>query len=141
VSADGVEHLLAVRKSRRVLSTGTIAELLPMLEKVTEDGTATAARIPGYTVAGKTGTAQIPSTTGSGYVAGAWNATFVGFAPAENSAITTLVMLNHPNLIYGGLASAPVFSEIMRYALRHFDIAPSGSRGVSSTDTSVLDIP
>ena len=41
-------------------------------------------------------------------------------------------MLSHPDLIYGGLASAPVFSEIMRYALRHFDIEPSGGQEISS---------
>ena len=102
-----------------------------MLEQVTQDGTAVAARIPGYAVAGKTGTAQIPSATG-GYMPGAWNATFVGFAPAQNPALTTFVMLSRPDLVYGGLASAPVFSAIMRYALRHFDIAPTGGRGLSS---------
>ena len=84
ISAKGVEHVLPVQRERRALSEKTISELLPMLEKVTEDGTALAARIPGYTVAGKTGTAQIPSTTGPGYQPGAWNATFVGFAPAQN---------------------------------------------------------
>jgi cell division protein FtsI (penicillin-binding protein 3) len=107
-----------------------------MLEKVTEDGTAIAARIPGYTVAGKTGTAQIPSTTGPGYQPGAWDATFVGFAPAQNPALTTFIMLSHPDLYYGGVASAPVFSEIMRYALHHFDIAPTGGQGLSSGSTA-----
>jgi cell division protein FtsI (penicillin-binding protein 3) len=102
-----------------------------MLEEVTEDGTAVAARIPGYTVAGKTGTAQIPDANG-GYADSAWSATFVGFAPAQNPALTTFVMLSHPDLIYGGLASAPVFSAIMRYALRHFDIAPTGGQGLNA---------
>jgi cell division protein FtsI (penicillin-binding protein 3) len=129
VTATGAEHLVAPREERRVLSRRVVRELLPMLEQVTEDGTATAARIPGYTVAGKTGTAQIPSATG-GYQPGAWSATFVGFAPAQNPALTTYIMLSHPDLIYGGLASAPVFSQIMRYALRHFDIAPTGGQGL-----------
>jgi cell division protein FtsI/penicillin-binding protein 2 len=132
ISADGVEHFLATPRPRRVLSSATVAELLPMLEQVTEDGTAVAARIPGYEVAGKTGTAQIPSTTGPGYAPGAWSATFVGFAPARNPALTTFIMLSRPDLIYGGLASAPVFSAIMRYALRHFDIAPTGQRALDS---------
>ncbi|MGD1011044.1 MAG: penicillin-binding protein 2 [Acidimicrobiales bacterium] len=132
ISADGVEHFLPSTQPRRVLSSETVAELLPMLEQVTEDGTALAARIPGYQVAGKTGTAQIPSTTGIGYEPGAWSATFVGFAPACNPALTTFVMLTRPDLIYGGLASAPVFSAIMRYALRHFDIAPTGQRALFS---------
>ena len=96
ISAKGVEHVLPVQHERRALSPQTVSELLPMLEKVTEDGTALAARIPGYTVAGKTGTAQIPSTTGPGYQPGAWSATFVGFAPAQNPALTTFVMLSHP---------------------------------------------
>jgi len=137
ISAKGVEHVLPVQHERRALSPSTVSELLPMLEQVTEDGTALAARIPGYTVAGKTGTAQIPSTTGPGYQEGAWSATFVGFAPAQNPALTTLVMLSHPDLIYGGLASAPVFSAIMRYALRHFDVAPSGGQGLSSGSSAV----
>ena len=137
ISAKGVEHVLPVQHERRALSPSTVRELLPMLEQVTEDGTALAARIPGYTVAGKTGTAQIPSTTGPGYQPGAWSATFVGFAPAQNPALTTFVMLSHPDLIYGGLASAPVFSAIMRYALRHFDIAPTGGQGLSSGSSAV----
>jgi len=132
VSPSGHERIVPPAARTRVLSEHTISELLPMLEKVTEDGTAVAARIPGYTVAGKTGTAQIPSTTGPGYKPGAWNATFVGFAPAQNPDLTTFIMLSHTDLIYGGLASAPVFSEIMRYALRHFDIAPTGGKGLSS---------
>jgi cell division protein FtsI (penicillin-binding protein 3) len=139
VGANGAEHILPVPTTRRVLSPRTVKELLPMLEQVTEDGTATAARIPGYTVAGKTGTAQIPNASGS-YEAGAWSATFVGFAPAQNPALTTLIMLSHPDLMYGGLASAPVFSAIMRYALRHFDIAPTGGPGLSS-GTSAPDSP
>jgi len=137
ISAKGVEHLLPLQHERRALAPSTVSELLPMLEQVTEDGTALAARIPGYTVAGKTGTAQIPSTTGPGYQEGAWSATFVGFAPAQNPALTTLVMLSHPDLIYGGLASAPVFSAIMRYALRHFDVAPSGGQGLSPGSPAV----
>ena len=137
ISPKGVEHLVPQQHERRALSPYTVSELLPMLEQVTEDGTALAARIPGYTVAGKTGTAQIPSTTGPGYQQGAWSATFVGFAPAQNPALTTLVMLSHPDLIYGGLASAPVFSAIMRYALRHFDVAPTGGQGLSSGSPAV----
>ena len=132
VAANGSEHIVPAPLGTRVLSRSTVGQLLPMLEQVTQDGTATAARIPGYTVAGKTGTAQIPSATGGYSFDSPWSATFVGFAPAQNPALTTFVMLSHPDLIYGGLASAPVFSEIMRYALRHFDIEPSGGQGISS---------
>ncbi len=102
-----------------------------MLEQVTAAGTATLAEIPGYTVAGKTGTAQIPSPTG-GYTSG-WMATFVGFVPAQQPKLTAVVVLNHPDLIYGGGAAAPVFSTIMRYALRHFDISPPATKGATSS--------
>ncbi len=122
VAADG-ETALPMGARHRVLDASTAEELLPMLEDVTSVGTATAAQVPGYTVAGKTGTAQIPNDRG-GYTPGAWMATFVGFAPAQDPALTAIVVINHPDDYYGGSASAPVFSTIMRYALRHFDVPP-----------------
>ena len=65
-------------------------------------------------VAGKTGTAQVPETTVLGYVPGDWNASFVGFVPAQkHPQLSGIVVLNHPTPIYGGLVSAPVFAEIM----------------------------
>jgi cell division protein FtsI (penicillin-binding protein 3) len=122
VSPSGAQHVLPMAKTHRVLDASTVRELLPMLELVTSDGTAIAAQVPGYTVAGKTGTAQIPGD--GGYIPGAWMATFVGFVPAQNPQLTAIVVLNHPDDYYGGVASAPVFSEIMSYALRHFDVSP-----------------
>jgi cell division protein FtsI/penicillin-binding protein 2 len=123
VSAGHGETVLPMAARHRVLDASTAEELLPMLEDVTSVGTATAAQVPGYTVAGKTGTAQIPNDRG-GYTPGAWMATFVGFAPARDPALTAIVVINHPDDYYGGSASAPVFSTIMRYALRHFDVPP-----------------
>ena len=125
VGADGAERVLAPAAGVRKVSPATAAALVPMLEGVVQDGTAVLANIPGYAVAGKTGTAQVPETTGRGYVAGDWNATFVGFVPAKHPQLSGIVVLNHPTPIYGGLVSAPVFSQIMRYALRRFDIPPS----------------
>lgn len=137
VSPNGTEHVLSPLKARRVLDASTAAELVPMLEDVTSGGTATAAQIPGYAVAGKTGTAQIPKTNALGYQPGAWNATFVGFVPAKNPQLTAIVALNHPRAMYGGSASAPVFATIMKYALRHFDISPSGASGLGGTPSNV----
>ena len=125
VGPNGRETMLPAPARHRVLDQSTVAQLVPMLEGVTADGTGTAAQIPGYTVAGKTGTAQAPSTTGPGYQAGDWNATFVGFVPAQAPRLTAVVVLNHPDVIYGGLAAAPVFSTVMRYALRHYDVSPA----------------
>jgi cell division protein FtsI (penicillin-binding protein 3) len=127
ISGSGVERPVPPARTHRILDPATASELVPLLEGVVADGTGTAAQIPGYTVAGKTGTAQIPSTTGPGYQPGAWMATFVGFLPAQDPQLSGIVVLDHPTPIYGGTVSAPVFSEIMRYALRHFDVPPAAA--------------
>jgi len=132
VTGDGAEHLVAATSGVRVVAASTVAELVPMLEGVVQDGTAVLAHIPGYTVAGKTGTAQVPDTGARGYVAGDWNATFVGFVPAEDPRLSGIVVLNHPTPIYGGTVSAPVFSQIMRYALRRFDIPPASGAALDA---------
>lgn len=126
VYAGGIEHEMPLAATRRSLKASTIAKLVPMLEGVVcdESGTALLARIPGYEVAGKTGTAQVPNPDGAGGVQGDWNASFVGFVPAQAPKLSGIVVLNHPTPIYGGTVSAPVFSKIMQYALRHFDIPP-----------------
>jgi cell division protein FtsI (penicillin-binding protein 3) len=108
--------------SRRVIPAATDAELTSMLEEVVKTGTGTSAFIPGYTVAGKTGTSQIPATGQDAYVPGAFMATFVGFAPASHPVLSAIVVLDRSNPIYGGTVSAPVFSQIMRYALHRYDI-------------------
>jgi cell division protein FtsI (penicillin-binding protein 3) len=126
VSPSGSETVVPAPATHRVLDASTVKELLPMLELVTADGTAEAAKVPGYTVAGKTGTAQIPNGKG-GYTPGAWMATFVGFVPAQQPQLTAIVVINHPDDYFGGVAAAPVFSAIMGYAVRHFDIAPPTS--------------
>ncbi len=133
VGANGVDQLAKARPGTRAIDAATVAELVPMLEGVVQDGTAVLANIPGYTVAGKTGTAQVPETTGLGYIPGDWNATFVGFVPAQRPQLSGIVVLNHPTPIYGGTVSAPVFSEIMRYALRRFDIPPSSSAALAAS--------
>lgn len=135
VNDKGVEHLVATHLGRRVIDKSTVAELVPMLEGVVQDGTAVLAHIPGYTVAGKTGTAQVPDLNGLGYVPGDWNASFVGFVPAQAPRLSGIVVFNHPTPIYGGSVSAPVFAKIMQYALRRFDIAPPAA---STTLTSTL---
>lgn len=132
IGPNGKEHFLTASKSHRVIDRSTAAELVPMMEDVTKYGTGVLARIPGYLVAGKTGTAQIPYTNRAGYQPGAWNATFVGFVPANNPALTAVIVMHHPSTMYGGSASAPVFSTIMKYALRLFDISPNGASAPSA---------
>jgi cell division protein FtsI (penicillin-binding protein 3) len=127
VDAAGQEQMIPAPPRRRVVSRTVAAQVLPFFEDVVTDGTAVAAQIPGYTVAGKTGTAQIPSSTGPGYTEGAWMATFVGFAPAQSPQLSAIVVLDEPQTsIYGGDVSAPVFAKLMGWALRHYHIPPAG---------------
>ena len=95
-----------------------------MLDEVVRAGTATAAKIDGYTVAGKTGTARKPLDGGKGYREGAYVATFAGFVPAEQPRLSAIVVLDEPTPIYGGLVSAPVFADVARYGLRLFKVPP-----------------
>ena len=93
-----------------------------MLDEVVRVGTGTAANLSPYTVAGKTGTALVPSPQG-GYEGGHYVASFVGFVPSENPQITGMVVVDDtPD--YGAAASAPTFATIARDALRTFDIPP-----------------
>lgn len=132
VAANGSERVLPMAATHRVLDASTVTELLPMLELVAAAGTATEAQVKGYTVAGKTGTAQIPNGR-DGYTPGAWMATFVGFAPAQAPELTAIVVINHPDNYYGGAAAAPVFRTIMSYALRHFDVSPPTGPNLGSS--------
>lgn len=110
----------------RVVSPATAATVSQLLEAVTTaDGTAPKAAIPGYRVAGKTGTADRIGPNGkySGYVA-----SFVGFAPADKPAYVVTVVLDNPrNGHYGGSVSAPIFQKIMSYALAAHRVPPTGT--------------
>lgn len=112
----------------RVVGPGTAKTLARMLEAVTgETGTAPEAAIPGYRIAGKTGTAQAIGANGrydGGYVS-----SFVGFAPADNPQLLVEVVLDHPQgAHFGGVVSAPVFKTVMSFALRELGITPTGTR-------------
>jgi len=134
VQPDGSVRALGLPRAHRVLTPVVTSALTGMLEQVVSDGTAPGAAIPGYTVAGKTGTAQIPNTKAPGYVPGAYMATFTGFAPAQNPALSAIVVLNKPTPIFGGAVAAPVFSKVMSYALQRYGVPPSGlaSTGLTS---------
>lgn len=139
VGTGGSQHLATSGARHRVLQTSTVRELVPMLEGVVQDGTAVCAAVPGYTVAGKTGTAQVPKQSGLGYVPGDWNATFVGFIPAQAPQLSGIVWLNHTGgVVYGGSVSAPVFSQIMGWALSHFHVAAPAARDTQATSLPAI---
>ncbi len=129
IDADGKRHETDASPTRRVVSEQTAAQMNLMLQEVVRVGTATAAQIDGYEVAGKTGTARKPRADGIGYQDGAYISSFAGFLPAGDPRLTAIVILDEPTPIYGGLVAAPVFSEIARFAVQRYGIAPvtSGS--------------
>jgi cell division protein FtsI/penicillin-binding protein 2 len=94
-----------------------------MMMSVVEEGTGTEARVPGYTVAGKTGTAAKPEA--GGYSDTRYVASFVGFAPARAPRVVILVAVDEPQgEIFGGQVAAPAFSEIAEFALHYLDVPP-----------------
>jgi cell division protein FtsI (penicillin-binding protein 3) len=122
IDAKGKEHVVPMQPRHRVVSSTVAAEMTTMLNQVVQVGTGTAANLDPYTVAGKTGTALVPSPTG-GYEGGHYVASFVGFVPSENPQITGMVVVDDtPD--YGAAASAPTFATIARDALQKFDIPP-----------------
>ncbi|MDP9069044.1 MAG: penicillin-binding protein 2 [Actinomycetota bacterium] len=111
--------------TRRVVSRATAQKVTKILAGVTEKGTGIEAQIPGYAVAGKTGTAQKPLDTG-GY-GNSYIGSFAGFAPANRPAVVVIVVLDEPSPIWGGSTAAPTFKTIMQFALRHLGVAPTGN--------------
>jgi cell division protein FtsI (penicillin-binding protein 3) len=109
--------------TRRVVTRKTSNEMTTILQRVVQAGTGVEAQIPGYQVAGKTGTAQKALPTG-GY-GGGYTATFAGYAPAKHPALVTLVVLDNPSPIWGGSSAAPTFKTIEEFALRHLGVPPS----------------
>jgi cell division protein FtsI (penicillin-binding protein 3) len=132
VTANGSMRAAAPAATHRVIPPATDAQLVSMLEQVVATGTGTSAMVPGYTVAGKTGTAQIPTPGQDSYVDGAYMATFVGFAPADHPVLSAIIVLRQPTPIFGGTVSAPVFSQIMSYALHRYDIPTSAGAAAQS---------
>jgi cell division protein FtsI (penicillin-binding protein 3) len=132
VAPNGKTTAAPASSTHTVFSPATDAELVSMLEQVVNSGTGTNAVVPGYTVAGKTGTAQIPTPGHDSYVAGAYMSSFVGFAPANHPVLSAIVVLNRPTPIFGGTVAAPVFAQIMSYALHRYDIPTTPNAPVSA---------
>ena len=111
-------------KRRRILAPGVDYQLRTMLRGVVSDqGTAELAAIPGYAVAGKTGTAQKPGP--NGYIPGAYSATFVGMVPASRPRLLVLVTIDEPHgAIYGGIVAAPAFEQIASFDLQYLEVPP-----------------
>ena len=118
------DHVVKHKAGRRIVSAAVAAELRAMLSDVVADGTGTLAKIPGYTVAGKTGTAQKALPNGGGYSTTNYVASFIGMVPARDPQLVVAVVVDQPHPYWGGTVAAPAFSQIAGYALQRLEIAP-----------------
>ena len=117
---------------RNVITPEVASQMRGMMEKVVSEGGGKTARIKGYRIAGKTGTAQKISEYG-GYAAGQYIASFVGFVPADKPQYAMLVVLDNPRgAFYGSQVSAPIFRDTLQQILVAKGIQPSSSEGLPS---------
>ncbi len=133
-SADGDFEIVSPRDGRRVISSDTARQVTSLLAGVvSEGGTGELASVPGYEIAGKTGTARIAQATG-GYEDEEGNVhlltSFAGYLPASNPELSIIVMIEEPEGdVSGGRIAAPLFGEISNFALQHFRIPPAEAVG------------
>ena len=118
-----------IGSGRRIVSRTVAAQVMTMLRDVVsaEGGTGALAAIPGYTVAGKTGTAAKPER--GGYSTSRYVASFVGVVPAKKPRLVVLVSVDEPKgVIWGGVVAAPAFAEISSFGLQYLEIAPDATQ-------------
>ncbi len=131
-------HSAGPWRRQRILSPAVNEKVKAMLTGVVADVGATggAAAIPGYSVAGKTGTAQKPDGRG-GYSSYNFDASFVGMVPASNPRLVVLVMVDEPRgSIFGGVVAAPAFASIAKFDLQYLEIPPDLNAAASRTTLS-----
>ncbi len=126
--ADGHFTPAAAPERSRVVSSRTARMVSNMLESVvSEEGTAPTAAIPGYRVAGKTGTAYRYDERCGGYCG--YTASFIGFAPADDPEVVVACTIQNPvNGHFGGQLCGPVFTEVMKFALASLKVPPTGTK-------------
>lgn len=126
-SADGTFTRTASKPGTRVVSQDTASKVNAMMEGVvSKEGTAPQAQVPGYRVAGKTGTADYYDARLGKY--SGKTASFIGYAPADDPQLVVAVIIQRPSAsIFGGTVSGPVFHDVMTYALQELKIPPTGT--------------
>jgi cell division protein FtsI (penicillin-binding protein 3) len=124
VDARGNRVPVSAPKQRSVIDESTSARLTEILLGVTEkkNGTGKLARVPGYQVAGKTGSADRVDPASGGYQG--YVTSFIGFAPAGDPQLAIGVIIDYPSVHFGSVTAAPAFKEVMQFALRHLGIGP-----------------
>ncbi|MDQ3823329.1 MAG: penicillin-binding protein 2, partial [Actinomycetota bacterium] len=122
--------------SRRVVPRTVAAQINAMLQNVVVEGTGTLAAVPGYKVAGKTGTAAKPDPRG-GYSDSRYVASFVGYVPASDPQLVILVTVDEPRgAIWGGVVAAPAFADIARFGLQYLEVPPDAPKRPATATSS-----
>jgi cell division protein FtsI (penicillin-binding protein 3) len=124
IDPEGRFHGAPPSPRERIVSARTAERVTGMLAQAVRTGTGVEAQIGGYWVAGKTGTARKPLEGALGY-SNNYVASFIGFLPAGNPRLLVAAILDEPTTVYGGVASAPLFREVGRFAIAHLRIPPS----------------
>ncbi|MFA6296111.1 MAG: penicillin-binding protein 2 [Patescibacteria group bacterium] len=126
IRPDGSEETTKPKAVRQVIKPETAETLSAMMVSVMENGFGQPARVAGYKLAGKTGTAQVPSADGKGYDPNKKITTFVGFGPIEYPRFAILVKLNNPGGdVWAESVTGPAFKSIAQELLKYYQIAPS----------------
>jgi len=108
----------------QIISQQTISQLTPMLVSVVEKGFGSGAKVPGYYIAGKTGTAEVPLKNNKGYEPDKTIQSFIGFGPAFNPQFLILVKLDNPKVSKSSLSAVPVFKKLAQYIINYWQIPP-----------------
>jgi cell division protein FtsI/penicillin-binding protein 2 len=126
VSGNGQEKITQPQEERQVISKDASLDLTKMLISVVQNGHGKRANVPGYLVAGKTGTAQIPKKDGPGYEENLHIGSFAGYAPAYDPKFVMLVRLDNPkNVDWAESSAAPTFGEMAKFMLDYFGVEPT----------------
>ncbi len=123
IDAAGIRQDAPPPATHRVVRRPTAEMLTRMLAYVVQDGTGDQAQITGYQVAGKTGTAK--KLDASGRYVHRYVASFIGFLPAARPRVVVAVIIDEPKTVYGGVAAAPLFQQVARYAIQRLGIEPA----------------
>ena len=125
IDIDGSEKKIPIEIIGEPVSSKTAAQMTAMLVSVVENGYGRKAAVPGYEVAGKTGTAQVPKEDGRGYHEDKTIHSFIGYAPAYEPRFLILLKLDNPQGInFSADSVAPLFSDIAEYILNYYEIPP-----------------
>ncbi len=123
--SDGTVQKTVPREAQRILSSRAATIISSMLVSVVENGHGKRAAVPGYYVAGKTGTAQVPREDGKGYQKDVTIGSFVGYAPLSKPRFVMLVRIDHPRDVQWAESTAgPLFGEITKFLLQYMNVPP-----------------